>query len=515
MFIRKKTNRSGTTSVVVVDKSRNRFRELKCIGVSSDANQIAEFEKIGLQWIKDNMGSAELDLFDEQDKREKSRLAVVDFLNNIDSVLINGTQLIISKAFDSIGFNIIKDDIFKSLVIARLCAPSSKAATVDYLQSYYDEDLKLHNIYRYLDKLQGSQQSIIQEISVAHTRKILGEHFGVVFYDVTTLYFETDNELDLKKSGFSKDGKHANPQIVLGLLVSIGGYPLSYSIFKGNQYEGYTLIPVIDDFVRKFSLNDFVVVADSGLINAKNILLLEQAGYKYIIGSRIKNESDTVKRWILSHKKVDKEFWEYRKQAGQRLILSYTDKRARKDAYNRKKGIIRLEKSYKSGVVNKENINKRGYNKFLELNQNVGVSINYEKIKDDQRWDGLKGYVTNTDLPAPMVYEQYHGLWQIEQSFRITKSNLEIRPIFLFNEKRIEAHICLCFVALKVHREIERRLQKSGIKLSVDKVIKIAKTITTIKVHLPHIDEHITKTLLLTPKHRSIEMLLNNDFWTD
>jgi len=350
---------------------------------------------------------------------------------------------------------------------------------------------------------------------VDHTRKILGDHLGVVFYDVTTLYFETDNELDLKKSGFSKDGKHANPQIVLGLLVSIGGYPLSYSIFKGNQYEGYTLIPVIDDFVRKFSLNDFVVVADSGLINAKNILLLEQAGYKYIIGSRIKNESDAVKSWILSQEKVDKEFWEYRKQVGQRLILSYTDKRARKDAYNRKKGIVRLEKSYKSGVVNKENINKRGYNKFLELNQNVGVSINYEKIKDDQRWDGLKGYVTNTDLPAPMVYEQYYGLWQIEQSFRITKSNLEIRPIFLFNEKRIEAHICICFVALKVYREIERRLQKSGIKLSVDKVIKIAKTITTIKVRLPDIDEHITKTLLLTPKHRSIEMLLNNDFWKD
>jgi transposase len=515
MFIRKKTNRSGTTSVVVVDKSRNRFRELKCIGVSSDANQIAEFEKIGLQWIKDNMGSAELDLFEEQDKREKSRLAAINFLNNIDSVLINGTQLIISKAFDSIGFNIVKDNIFKSLVIARLCEPSSKAATADYLRSYYDEDLKLHNIYRYLDKLQSSQQDIIQQVSVAHTRKILGDHMGVVFYDVTTLYFETDNEVDLKNNGFSKDGKHSNPQIVLGLLVSMGGYPLSYSIFKGNQYEGYTMIPIIDDFVRRFNLNDFVVVADSGLINTKNILLLEQAGYKYIIGNRIKNETDPVKRWILAQEKVDKQLWEYPKQAGQRLILSYTDKRARKDAYNRKKGIARLEKSYRTGVVNKENINKRGYNKFLELTRDVGVSINYEKIKDDQRWDGLKGYVTNTDLPAQLVYEQYQGLWQIEQSFRIAKSTLEIRPVFLFNEKRIEAHICICFVALKVYREIDRRLQKSGIKLSADKVIKIAKTITTIKVHLPDIDESITKTLLLTPKQRSIAMLLNNDFWKD
>jgi hypothetical protein len=515
MFIRKKVNRSGTTSVIVVDKSRKRFREVKCIGVSSDTNVIAEFERMGSQWIKDHIDSTELDLFDQQDKREKSRKAAIDFLNNIDSVLINGTQLIISKAFDSIGFNIVKDDIFKSLVIARLCEPSSKTATADYLQSYYDEDFKLHNIYRYLDKLQSSQQDTIQEVSVAHTRKVLGGSLGVVFYDVTTLYFETDNELDLKNNGFSKDGKHSNPQIVLGLLVSMGGYPLSYSIFKGNQYEGYTMIPVIDEFVRKFSLNDFVVVADSGLINATNILLLEQAGYKYIIGNRIKNESDAVKGWILAQEKADKQFWEYSRQPGQRLILSYTDKRARKDACNRRKGIARLEKSYKSGVVNKENINKRGYNKFLELAQDVGISINYDKIKDDERWDGLKGYVTNTDLPASSVYEQYQGLWQVEQSFRIAKSTLEIRPVFLFNEKRIEAHICICFVALKVHREIERRLQKSGIKLSVDKVIKIAKTITTVKIYLPDIDEYVTKTLLLTPKHRTIERLFNDDFWID
>jgi len=275
------------------------------------------------------------------------------------------------------------------------------------------------------------------------------------------------------------------------------------------------MIPVIDEFVRKFSLNDFVVVADSGLINATNILLLEQAGYKYIIGNRIKNESDAVKGWILAQEKADKQFWEYSRQPGQRLILSYTDKRARKDACNRRKGIARLEKSYKSGVVNKENINKRGYNKFLELAQDVGISINYDKIKDDERWDGLKGYVTNTDLPASSVYEQYQGLWQVEQSFRIAKSTLEIRPVFLFNEKRIEAHICICFVALKVHREIERRLQKSGIKLSVDKVIKIAKTITTVKIYLPDIDEYVTKTLLLTPKHRTIERLFNDDFWID
>lgn len=160
----------------------------------------------------------------------------------------------------------------------------SKVATVEYLKSYFDEDIRLHNIYRYMDSLYDSQREKVQQISVAHTLKVLGGRIGLVFYDVTSLYFEArlKPEDELRQTGFSKDGKTAESQIVLGLLVSEDGYPLSYSIFNGSQYEGRTMIPVIDDSVQRFSLTDFVVVADSGLMSAKNIALLETAGYKYI-----------------------------------------------------------------------------------------------------------------------------------------------------------------------------------------------------------------------------------------
>jgi transposase len=273
------------------------------------------------------------------------------------------------------------------------------------------------------------------------------------------------------------------------------------------------MMPVIEEFVSRFNLTDFVIVADSALMNNENIALLEEKNYKYILGARIKNESTLITNWILSQNKIDGVFYEYQKSEKCRLILGYFGKRARKDGYNREKGIRRLEKEYKSGSVTKARINKRGYNKFLEMSSDVKVKINYEKIKQDEQWDGLKGYVTNTNLPANMICEQYSGLWQIERAFRISKGTLELRPMFHFTRKRIEAHVCICFLAYKVYKELERVLKMKNINFSVDSVLNIAKTITTIKIKLPISGETLTKTMLLTQKHKSIEMLFDTDFW--
>ena len=193
-------------------------------------------------------------------------------------------------------------------------------------------------------------------------------------------------------------------------------------------------------------------------MNKTNIELLESGGYKYIVGARIKNEADEVKQWILSLDKVDGGFYELGKLPKSRLIIGYSDKRARKDKYNREKGVKRLKTAYKSGTITKENVNKRGYNKFLEISDNVQVTINQVKISEDEKWDGLKGYLTNTMLPAKEVYEQYCGLWVIERAYRITKGTLEMRPMFHFTPKRIEAHVCICFIAYKVYKELERIL---------------------------------------------------------
>ena len=188
----------------------------------------------------------------------------------------------------------------------------------------------------------------------------MGVKIGLVFYDVTTLYFETEESDELRERGFSKDGKHAQPQVVLGLLVSRDGYPLSYSLFNGSQYEGRTMLPIVEDFVKRFALDDIVVVADSGLMSKTNIALLESAGYKYIIGARIKNETDEIKQWILSLEKQKGVFYELCRLPHSRLLVGYSENRAKKDLYNREKGVKGLQKAYKSGLISKENINKRG-----------------------------------------------------------------------------------------------------------------------------------------------------------
>jgi Transposase len=511
MYVRKKKNRSGSTSVVIVDKSLGKTRYLKTIGVSSDEKSIFELYNQGKKWIATQTGVRDMFTLQEQQREEKQ---VIDYLlNNVANILLNGPQLILNQVYRLVGFDIIEDEVLEQLVIARLCQPLSKSGTVDYLKSYFDEDVELHKIYRYLDRLHNTHQDKIQQISVEHTRKILGGQIGLVFYDVTTLYFETDYSDDFRTTGFSKDGKHSQPQIVLGLLVSKDGYPLSYSLFNGSQYEGRTMLPIVEDFVRRFDLSEFVVVADSGLMNKTNLSLLESAGYKYIIGARIKNEVEEIKQWILSLEKSDGCFHELGKLPKSRLIVGYSAKRAKKDNYNRKKGVNRLEKAYKSGIITKENINKRGYNKFLDVSDNVQVIINQEKISEDEKWDGLKGYLTNTDLPAREVYEQYNGLWVIERAYRVTKGTLELRPMFHFTPKRIEAHVCICFVAYKVYKELERILKSNSINLSVDKVLNIAKTITTIKIKLPACGETLTKTMLITAKHNSIKLLFDKNFW--
>lgn len=215
-------------------------------------------------------------------------------------------------------------------MIARIAQPGSKRATADYLKSHFGEDIHLSKIYRYLDRLYDTEHERVQRLSVEHTRALLGGRIGLMFYDVTTLYFETQKRDELRIAGFSKDGKNKEAQIVLGLLVSEGGYPLSYSIFPGNQYEGYTMVPIVEDFIQRYSLGDFVIVADSGLMNTDNIKALRDAGYKYIIGAKIKNEADAIKDWILSLPKAEGCYPEYSKSNGDRLILSYSEDRAAK-----------------------------------------------------------------------------------------------------------------------------------------------------------------------------------------
>lgn len=489
MFVRKKKNKSGVISIQIIDKRNGKYRLLKTIGSSSDIIEIERLFNEGAEWIKKKTGAQELDFTDYH-----HHTSLV--LQGIEHISVCGPELLLGKIFDAIGFNQIKDGLFRQLVFARLCFPVSKLKTTDYLSKFQFLDIDVQSVYRYLDKLHQHQKEQVQQISYEHTLQILNGKISVVFYDVTTVYFETDDSDDLRRTGFSKEGKHQHPQIVLGLLVSKSGYPLAYEIFEGNKFEGHTMLPVIKAFKKKYNLDKLVVVADSGLLSNENIQQLESGGYEYILGARIKASNRELKEQILKLdlKNGEKKSIETAPQT--RLIVSYSDARAKKDAHNRERGLKKLEKQIKSGKLTKASINNRGYNKYLEIKSEIKIDIDQQKILDDQKWDGLKGYITNSKLNDDEILENYKELWQIEKAFRIAKTDLEIRPIYHRKQRRIEAHICIAFTAYKVYKELERQLKQKEPKLSPEKAIDIAKTIYAVKIVHP-ITKNITYSTII------------------
>ena len=500
MFIRKKKNKSGLVSVQVIDKSSGKYKLVKTIGSSSNLGELEQLYQQAVAWIRIHTGALELDFQNERQIFEQ-------FTDGIQSIDVVGPELLLGSIFDQIGFNAISEVVFRQLVITRLCYPVSKLKTIDYLEKYNSISLDIDNVYRYLDKLYNTQKEQVQQISYAHTLKILNNRISIVFYDVTTLYFEAQQEDELRKTGFSKDGKHQHPQIVLGLLVSIGGYPLVYDIFEGNKFEGHTMLPVVEGFKLKYKLTKLVVVADSGLMSAANVDELQSKGYEYILGARIKNEKQNIQEKILALSLKNGESSIVQKDTYSKIIISYSDKRAAKDKHNRQRGLQKLEKQIRSGKLTKAHINNRGYNKYLKLEGKVKISIDNTKIEDAGKWDGLKGYITNTDLTKDEIIENYGHLWRIEKAFRISKTDLQIRPIYHRLKHRIEAHICIAFVAYKIYKELERQLKEKQSALSPEKAIQIAKTIYAIKIATPLNKNIITKTLILTQDQKDLKDL--------
>jgi transposase len=502
MFLRQKVNSSGVVSVQVLQKQNGKNKLLRTIGSSKDALAISRLVEEGKSWIKRQQKQVDLD-FDQQDK------LLEVFIDSIEGVKIAGIELLVGKIFDEIGFNTVKDELFRKLVLARVCYPVSKLKTTEYLRRYEGYETDEDKIYRYLDKLDKKQRRTVQRISYEHTLKILNGEISVVFYDVTTLYFEIEEEDELRKTGFSKDGKHQNPQIVLGLLVSMDGYPLGYDIFKGNKFEGQTMMPVLNLFRRKYKIKKLVVVADSGLLSKKNIESLEENNYEYIIGARIKNEANEIKEQILGLALEDGQTALLSYKEGSRMIIGYSANRAKKDAANRKRGLEKLEKNLKSGKLTKQHINNKGYNKFLRMTGKVDIEIDKERVEIDKRWDGLKGYITNTSLDKDVAISQYNQLWQIEKAFRIAKTDIKIRPIYHRLPHRIEAHVCIAFVAYKIYKEIDRQLKAHQSKLSPGKVIEIAKTIYKVVAKKPITKEIYEKVLIKSSEQIEIAKLFN------
>lgn len=431
------------------------------------------------------------------------------FLKNLSNsnVQVIGPELVFGKIYDSLGFNAIKEELFRHLVIARLAFPLSKLKTIDYLYRFQAVQINVNSIYRFLDKLNEQLSEQVQQIAYNHTLDLLKGKISIVFYDMTTLYFEASDEDDLRKMGFSKDGKHQNPQIYLGLLVTIGGYAIGYDVFEGNIFEAHTFIPFIEKMARKFNLSKPVVVADAGLLSNSNIEALERQQYEYIIGARLKSESTAIKNQILSASFKDGEILTIQKDK-YKLIVAYKANRAANDAHNRKRGLQRLEKQIKRGKLTKAQINNKGYNKYLKMTGDVTIDIDYEKYHEDARWDGLKGYITNSQLQPRVIIENYSHLWQIEKAFRMSKTDLRIRPIYHRLAKRIEAHICISFTAYAIYKELERIIHKEKAPLSLKQAAEQTQNMYQISVILPSSKENKNILLKMTEPQKILMKLI-------
>ena len=507
MFVRKKKNKSGLISIQIIDKSSGKYKVTKTIGSSKDSKIIEQLFIQAHQEKEAIQGKQQLNF-----EINKENDLVDIFFNAIEEFKLLGPELLLGKIFDQIGFNSLEDEMFRYLVITRLVYPVSKLKTVDYLYKYKGISIDIDKVYRYLDKLHQQQMALVQEISYQHAIKVLHAKVSIVFYDVTTLYFEAEDEDDLRKSGFSKDGKHQQPQIVLGLLVNATGFPLAYKIFEGNKFEGHTMLPVVETFKEKYRLQELVIVADAGLMSNQNIKELCEKKYEFIVGARIKNESEILKSQILSLELSDGESAILQKQEGQKMIIGYSAQRAKKDSHNRKRGLEKLEKSLLTGKLTKKHITNRGYNKYLKLDGEVTVTIDYDKYKDDAKWDGLKGYLTNTNLSKEEVIAQYKQLWHIEKTFRISKTDLRIRPIFHYLKRRIEAHVCISFAACVVYKELERQLRNKKSELSPEKAIDILKTIYALTIITPYSKSSYTRLLIKNDEQGQLLNLFEINF---
>lgn len=496
MFVRKKPNKSGLISIQVIDKSRGRFNVIRTLGASADPDEIEKLVQEGRRFIQEQTGLQDFDFSDH-------KKIYTQVLSTIQQHKLVGIDLVLGKLFNDIGFGQIQDQLFRDLVLYRLVYPRSKLKTTEYLYRYQQKSYSEDELYRYMDKLHNSQKDLVQQISYQHTLQILNGEIQAVFYDVTTLYFEIEREDDMRKTGFSKDGKHQHPQIVLGLLVSKSAYPLAYDIFEGNKYEGDTFLPVIDQFRKKYSFEKLTVVADAGLLSNRNVEELLERGYDFILGARIKNESRSVKDDILRLQLKNGES-KVIPRGDFKLLITYSDSRAKKDQYNRERGLSRLEKQLKTGRLTKSSINNKGYNRFLKMDGDLSVSIDYQKAEQDNAWDGLKGYLTNSKLNNDEILENYGHLWQIEKAFRVAKNELKIRPIFHYKKQRIEAHICLNFAAYKVYKELERVLKQKKSLLSPERVIEIIQNIYEITLLTPN-NEIVRQIIVLSDEQRLIK----------
>jgi transposase len=414
-----------------------------------------------------------------------------DYIVNVKNLkeeqrLARGIHEAYGKLFDDLGYgkviirpsrNRSKVDIFKNIVLARIANPVSKMATVDMLEEDFGVTLDLDRVYRMMDALDIPAIERLKKITYENTLSLLGTKIDVIFYDATTIYFESFEEDGLKKNGFSKDAKHNQPQVLLALAVTSDGLPVDYEVFAGDTYEGHTLVPALTRIKDKYEIDKVIFISDSAMLSKDNIDKLESLkdqNISYIVGARLKNMTKSLKEKILDSKnylKVKKDYYIADvADTDKRIIVSYSAKRAAKDAHERERAVAKLMAKLDRSASPKSHLSNHGYRKYLKVEGASRVTLDQDKILDDSKWDGLHGVVTNSSLDSAEVLSRYNELWNVEAAFRVTKHDLAVRPVYHWKPRRVRAHIAICFAAYGLVKHLEYRVRLQYKKLSIEKI---------------------------------------------
>lgn len=397
---------------------------------------------------------------------------------------------VIHKLLIRIGFDKHKSNFLLDLVVIRLFEPASKFQSLLLIEQYFGIKYRRQGYYEAAPKWLALKEKT-EKIAIKFAKEQYGFKYDLMFYDVTTLYFETFEEDELRKHGFSKDNKSLQPQILVALMVTKEGFPIAYEIFSGNTFEGHTFIPVIQKFVAKNKVNDFTVVADAAMISDNNIKELIASKLHYIVGARLGNITQQLFNRIDTMMiREDNQIIRIPTDKGF-LICSFSSARYRKDKYEMEKQIKKAEQL----VANPSKIKKIKFTKAIEKDK---FEINQDLIDKTRKLLGIKGYYTNLEesqASNDLVIERYHELYKIEQNFRIAKNDLETRPIFHFKEEPIKLHLLICFMALVISRNIEL-----GTGASIKSFVQECKKVTDARLQNQITHEEIKMRTPLTPK---------------
>lgn len=464
MRIRIVKTSSGKHAMQVVSKKHGELTLHKHIGSYKTENEKSLLLFKAKAFI-DSHDNIQQDLFEKQ----------LPFLQPSDIKITQSQPLflyrLLCKAYDTLGLNSFSDEVIKDLVIARVYSPVSKRETAEVLEDSFGKNYSVKTLYRHLKTaVDNGVKDQFQIALISFVQKGLNDSLRLVFYDVTTLAFDSQVKKGLKDFGFSKDHRFHDVQVVVGLVVNQDGFPLYFDVFNGKTFEGKTFITVVEKVKTLLHNPELVVIADAAMVSRINVEELDKRGIGFIVGARLANLPVSLQKQISQNVLSQDLKTTTVSYLSHRLICQYSASRAAKDRSDRKK---QIEKA-KIVVSFPSQISRRF--RFVQT-VNGKYEINNTLIEKAKRLEGIKGYLTNTKFDEDIVIERYHDLWKIEKDFRVTKTDLEARPIFLQLDKTIICHLVIVFAALAICRYLE-----INTNMSVQKILKIAQKVLTHKV---------------------------------